>query len=166
MSSRFGPASRCCVSARAAHAFPTLVRRRRVPCSSRVVPSPRYMCFCSLLFRHKAVSLSLLSGCHLWPFAYTSHVATACVRATSVAASLAPVFHHFLSLFSRRSPAPATCVPVSRHLRCFACVLRSVARRLLACAGCRAGLLCAVETCISSVQFFREGQALSHWGIV
>ena len=67
MSSRLGPVSRCCISPRASHAlgvrshFPALVCRPRVPCSSRTVPSPKYMCFRSVLFRPKAVSLCLLS---------------------------------------------------------------------------------------------------------
>ena len=36
----------------------------------------------------------------------------------SVAAWLAPFFHRFLSLSSRRTPAPATCIPVSHRLHC------------------------------------------------
>ena len=110
-SSRLGPASSPVPPTRreCAHAFPVLVRRRRVLCSSRAVPSPRYMCFRSVsdltlsVFVCRAFVASSLS---LTPVLLLPPAYVPC----SIAALLALVF---LLLSSRRSPAPAGCVPVS-----------------------------------------------------
>ena len=136
-------------------------------CLSRAVPFPSFMClgfFVSFYSDLLAVSLRLSSV--LSPPAFPLHP-SCCYR-----------LHTCLTLSLLRL-LPSSAVPVavfptfscSRHLcprftslLLFAGVLRSVARRLLACAGCRPGLLQAVMTCVFSVQFIREGQALSHCG--
>ena len=89
--------------------FPALVCGRRATCLSRAVPSRSH------LFRSVQILISQSSSVErLSPLILLQPVYVPC----SIAASLAPVSRRFLSLSSRRSPAPAACVPVLCRLRC------------------------------------------------
>ena len=120
-------------------AFPALVRRRRVLCSSRAVRFPRYMCFVFLLSLHvhffRPNKLSVFICRALSPTA--SHLRPSCCYCLH--ACLAPSLLR-LSPFPRRSCRWFSVGLRSRLLFHVASAVRSFSHRLLACTGRRPGL--------------------------